>query len=205
MLVPFGDNADEKKLAAAARQLESVNKAIGKYGLSLSSEDIRALVVGRVEALEATDRVEFGGGVGKDLVLAFAGSPFLSQSNFVETILDLQELFYEVKNEALEQVTDDELIVKMRTLYDGFAQGDLEYLAEALLEGLGRRVREQTPGGEAVEDYADSFAQDDDAADPDADRAAANAYTLAQHRFDVSNWVDDQYEPGWEGSSWLDE
>lgn len=203
MLVPFEQDAAILQLAAAVRELESCNETTSRYGLSLSQEDLHALVVGRRDALLATDRVEFGRGVAKDLVLAFASSPYVSQTTFVDTVLDLQELFYEFKNESLEQVSDEELISKMRSLFDGFAAGDLEYLAEALFEGLGRRVREETPGGEAVAAYAASY--EDDAADPAADRAAANAYTLAQHRFDVSSWVDDTYDAGWEGASWLDE
>jgi len=202
MLVPFGQDADEMQLAAAARELEAVNQTIGRHGLSLTKRDVQALVVGRAEALQVSERVEFGGGVTKQLVLAFAGSPYLSQTTFVETVLDLQDLFYEVKNESLEQVTDEELIAKMRSLFDDYAAGNMDLLAEALLEGLSRHVREEAVGGDAVAEYAAGF---DDAADPDADRAAANAHTLAQHRFDVSNWVDEEYTPGWEGSSWLDE
>lgn len=207
MLVPFENDATGIRRAAAAeasaQALESCNPVIGRHGLSLSREDIRTLVVGRADALRTTDRVEFGGGVVKDLVLAFASSPYVSQTTFVDTVLELQELFYEVKNESLEQIADDELIAKMRSLYDDVASGDLGYLEEALLEGLARHVREEALGGEAVAEYASSL--DDDAADPDADRAAANAATLAQHRFNVSDWVDDTYSPGWEGSSWLDE
>ena len=50
--------------------------------------------LGRIESLDTSDRVEFGGGVSKELVLGFAGSPFVSQATFVETLLELQDLFY---------------------------------------------------------------------------------------------------------------
>ncbi|RJQ54786.1 MAG: hypothetical protein C4521_03855 [Actinobacteria bacterium] len=190
MLVPIGRDASQLQSLAAIRELENCNEVIGKHGLSLSETDVRALVAGRVEALQTTERIEFGGGVAKDLVLAFAGSPYVSQASFVEIILELQDLFYEVKNESLEQIPDDELIAKMRWLFDESAGGDLGYLEEALFEGLGRAVREEAVG---------------DSADSDADNAAMNAATLAQHRFNVSDWVDETYSPGWEGSSWLDE
>jgi len=213
MLVPFGQDADEMQLAAAARELEAVNQTIGRHGLSLSKRDVQALVLGRAEALQVSERVEFGGGVTKQLVLAFAGSPYLSQATFVETILDLQELFYEVKNESLEQVADDELIARMRSLFDDVANGDLAYLEEALFEGLARHVREGVPTAAELPtldqmtnaDRIDAGNGYDDAADPEADNAAANAHTLATHRYDVSKWVDETYDPPWEGSSWLDE
>lgn len=196
MLVPFENEADQLQLRAATRELESCNQVIGRHGLSLSAQDIQVLVEGRVESLHMAERIEFGGGVVKELVLAFAGSSHVSQATFVETVLELQTLFYEFKNESLEQIPDDDLIVKMRSLFDEVANGDLGYLEEALFEGLGRRVREQTAG---------SALDFDDAADPDADNAAMNAVTLAHHRYDVSGWVDETYSPAWEGSSWLDE
>lgn len=212
MIVPFGQGADQLQLAAAVRELESVNPMLQRHGLSLSKADIQALVVGRMQALEEADRIEFGGGVAKDLVVAFAGSPYVSQTDFVPTILELQELFYEFKNESLEQIADEDLIAKMRSLFDDPAQGDLGYLTEALFDGLGRHVREEivSPTKLGFHDRTDSEKAEasmdyDDAADPDADRAAANAHTLASSRYDVSRWVDENYTPGWEGSSWLDE
>jgi hypothetical protein len=192
MIVPFGQNAGRLQVARAIRELESCNARIETFGLSLSSQDIQALVAGRIDALHETERVEFGAGVTRELVLAFAGSPHVSQAHFAEQILELQDLFYEFKNESLEQVPDDELIDKMRSLFDDVAKGDLGYLAEALFDGLGRHIRELAVG-------------DPDAADPEADDAVMNYYTLAAHRYDVSKWVDDTYAPPWEGASWLDE
>ena len=195
MIVPSWQDPVHIQLASAVGELASCNPEIQRYGLSLTTQDIKALVVGRRESLALSNRVEFGGGVVRQIVLAFAGSPHVSQDNFVQTVLDVQELFYDFKNESLDQIPDEDLITKMRSLFDDFAEGDLAYLEEALFEGLGRHVREQVvepiPG--------------DDAADPEQDRAAANALTLAYHRFDVSSWVDDTYAPGWADASWLDE
>lgn len=179
MIVPFAEDPVQMQLAAARRGLEACNPVIASHGLSLSAQDIQTLVAGRLEALQTAGRIEFGGGVEQDLVLAFASSPYVSQETFVETVLALQDLFYEVKNESLEQIPDDELIAKMRSLFDEFANGDLGYLEEALVEGLARHVREED--------------------------AAMNALTLAQHRYNVSDWVDETYAPAWEGASWLDE
>lgn len=192
MIVPFGENAGQSQLVRAIRELESCNPALSRHGLSLSAPDMQALVAGRIEALHETERVELGGGITKDLVLEFAGSPHVSQSHFAEQILELQELFYEFKNESLERVPDDELIAKMRSLFDDVAKGDIAYLAEALFDGLARHIREES-------------LDDPDAAEPSADEAVFNYYTLAARRFDVSKWVDETYAPPWEGGSWVDE
>lgn len=192
MLVPYGGEAGDLQMARAVHELESCNATLEPYGLTLSSADIELLVAGRIEALRDTDRVEFGGGVTRDLVLAFAASPHVSQADFAVRIAELQDMFYEFKNESLEQVPDDDLIAKMRSLHDDVAKGDMDYLAEALFDGLGRHIREEVVTGS-------------DSADPGADNAAANRYTLAQYRYDVSRWVDETYEPAWDGASWLDE
>jgi len=191
MIVPFGEKASQMQLRAAAQELESCNKVTQRYGITLSPQDIQALVVGRVDALQETERVEFGRGVAKDLVLAFSSSVYVAQSSFVQTVLELQDLFYLFKNESNEQIPDDDLIATMRSLYDDVAQGDMQRLTEALFDGLGRHLRE--------EDAAE------DAADPYADDAVKNGYTLAAHRYDVSKWVDDEFAPAWDGASWLDE
>jgi hypothetical protein len=195
VIVPSWKDPDRMQLVKTVSELESCNGEIERYGLALTTQDIQVLLKGRLESLGASERVEFGGGVVKQIVLTFANSPYVSQERFVPTVLELQELFYEFKNESLEQIPDDDLIAKMRSLFDDLAQGDMGYLEEALFEGLARRVRDEAVGA----------MPEDDAADPEADRAAANAMTLAYHRFDVSSWVDDTYAPAWEGSSWLDE
>ena len=207
MIVPFGHDAAEKQLAVAIRELEICNAAIGRHGLALSTTDIQALVTGRIEALDETERVEFGSGIAKDLVLGFAGSPFVAQTTFTQTLIDLQALFYEFKNESMEQITDEDLIQSMRSLYDDVANGDMERLAAALFDGLGRHVRELPPIDAAVQDYAGdaAYAAADDAADPESDNAAMNGYKLAAHRYDISKWVDEDYSPAWDGASWLDE
>jgi len=212
VIIPFGQDPAQMQLAKAFSELEACNRELGRHGLSLTTRDIEALVVGRLESLELSERVEFGGGVAKQLVLAFAGSPFVSQADFVQTVLEIQDLFYEFKNESLEQIPDDDLIAKMRSLFDDPAQGDLNHLEEALFEGLARAVRDElvAPPRLGFHDRTDADRVDantgfDDAADPAADGAAANAHWLAQRRYDIGKWVDDTYAPGWEGSSWLDE
>jgi hypothetical protein len=179
VIVPFGQGAARMQLAAALHELQSCNRATERYGLSLSTSDVQALVAGRLETLETTERVEFGGGVAKDLVLGFCSSPYVSQRTFVRTLLEIQDLFYDFKNESLEQIPDDELIETMRSLFDEVAHGDLGRLSEALFEGLSRHVRE--------------------------DVALDDPGSLAPRRFNVADWTDEDYAPAWEGASWLDE
>ena len=144
MLVPFENDPAQMQLAAAARELEACNR--GDRALRPGALDGGRAGAGRRPARGAarsTDRVEFGGGVAKQLVLAFAGSPHVSQATFVETVLELQELFYEFKNESLEQIPDDELIGKMRSLFDDVARATWSTSPRRSSTGSARHVREE--------------------------------------------------------------
>ena len=46
----------------------------------------------------------------KKLIEAFCDSPYIMQSNYEETLEELQDIFYFFKGEAMEQISDDELI-----------------------------------------------------------------------------------------------
>jgi hypothetical protein len=133
----------------AAQELRECNLFTGRYGLSLSEAQIERLVVRRFGALRDTGRVEFGEGILKKLIYAFCDSPYLFQENYEDTLLELQDSFYYFKGEADERLSDDELIGFMKQVFDGPAQGSLEYLSGTSLEELCRDARNGDPGGPA--------------------------------------------------------
>ena len=136
---------------AAGERLLACNRITARYGLTLSPETISVLLEGRRTALARTGRVEFGGGVLEKLVYAFCDSPYVSQADYGETLLTLQDLFYHFKNESADRLSDDELIEAMARTFDERAGGSLEYLAGTALEELCRGLR--TPAAEeAVEE-----------------------------------------------------
>ena len=54
----------------------------------------------------------------KILLEAFCDSPYIMQSNYEETLEELQDIFYFFKGEAMEQISDDELIEFMKRDFD---------------------------------------------------------------------------------------
>lgn len=121
------------QIAGTVKDLQTCNALTEKYGLALTPTQMRSLAERRVEALQATGRVEFGEGILKKLIFAFRDSPYLSQQNYEETLTELQDLFYQLKNETHDRLSDDELIEKMKAAFYGRAQGALE-LIEPFLE-----------------------------------------------------------------------
>ena len=129
-----------QKLQTAA-ELRECNELTVQFGLSLSEQQIQSLVEKRFEALKNTGRIEFGQGILKKLIIEFCDSPYITQENYEDTILELQDSFYYFKNESNDMISDEELISFMKHHFDGICQGSLEYLSDMTLEGLCRNTR----------------------------------------------------------------
>ena len=135
-------NLQNQLLSEKAKQeLRACNAVSERFGLSLSEGEIEELVKCRAKALKDTGRVEFGGGILPKLIYAFCDSEYVDQDNFAETLAELQDAFYYFKGESLEQYTDDELIDFMVRVFNGRAQGSIEYLMGTSLETMCRYAK----------------------------------------------------------------
>ncbi|WP_024833591.1 DUF6323 family protein [Ruminiclostridium josui] len=143
----FSDNESE------INQIEKCNEFSSKFGLVLTNEQIRILLEERYTTLKKYGRVELGKGILEKLIFEFSDSPFIWQENYMDTLSELQDIFYYFKNESLDEFTDDELIRYMRKSFDNECQGSLEYLRETSLEDVCRSIRY---GREAYK-YFDSY------------------------------------------------
>ena len=104
------------------------NEETIEYGLKLREEDVKEIIQTRSEALSKNGRVEFGGGIIKEIIATFSDSPYISQYNYVETIEELIEMFYYYKNETMEEIGDTDLINLMKDYFDNKCQGSLDFL-----------------------------------------------------------------------------
>ncbi len=127
--------------AQTMTELRECNDFTVNYGLYLSDHQIKELTERRFEALRNTGRIEFGKGILKRLIAEFCDSPYITQENYEETILDLQDCFYYFKNESMDRIPDGELISIMKNHFDGYCQGSMEYLSGTSLEELCRNTR----------------------------------------------------------------
>ena len=138
-----------------AKLTDDCNALTAPYGLVLSQQQLLALTERRFQALKATGRVEFGEGIVQRLAYTFGDSPYISQHNYEETLAELQDIFYYFKNESMDTLADDELLEAMKSVFDGRAQGSLEYLTGTALEDLCRILRDGTP--EELEDEEEDY------------------------------------------------
>lgn len=139
---------------ATAQALEASNQIARRYGLCLTPSQIQILIAERFEVLADTGRVEFGEGVLPLLAYAFCDSPYIVRDDYASTLGALQSLFYTFKNETEDAMSDDELVEALKTLYDGKAQGSLEYLENLTPGDLWRALRQDNEfeGGEDADE-----------------------------------------------------
>lgn len=121
---------------ASQTALLQLNTVTERYGLTLKETDIARLNETRFQALSDSGRMEFGAGVLPKIVYAFCDSPYLTRDTYVETLSALTAAFYHFKGEAMERLSDDELVAAMKDAFDGPCQGSMELLSGTALENL---------------------------------------------------------------------
>lgn len=130
--------------------LISCNERTKEFGLSLTKEDALELMLCRNTSLKKHKRIEFGHGILDKLIDTFCDSQYLDQENYVEVLEELQDIFYEFKNEALDKLTDDELLTFMREQFESVCFGDTDYLADTCLERFCTAIRAGYEGYQAT-------------------------------------------------------
>lgn len=121
--------------------LISCNEKTQQFGLSLTEGEARELMVCRNESLKQYQRAEFGGGILEKLIFTFCDSQYIDQNNYLETMIELQDIFYEYKNESGDLLTDDELITFMAEQFEDICCGDTEYLETTCLSRFATAIR----------------------------------------------------------------
>ena len=131
-------DAEEKN---ELQRVLAVNEKTSQFGVALTNEDAELLVQGRRDVLKMERRVEFGESILPELIMIFCDSVYMEQSNYAQTLYELQEVFYLYKNEAQDQLTDNELLTLMKELFEGICYGSVEYMKDTCLERFARAVR----------------------------------------------------------------
>lgn len=131
----------QEQQKAELKKIVDSNEKTRAFGLTLSEEQAKELLVSRKNSLADTQRVEFGGSILPKLIHAFCDSQFIEQDNYLMVLTELQEIFYTYKNESMDDLTDDELLDFMRRQFDEVCFGDLDYLKGTCLERFTRAIR----------------------------------------------------------------
>ncbi|QNM06931.1 DUF6323 family protein [Qiania dongpingensis] len=140
-----------KKREEELTVLVSCNQITGQFGLSLTREEAGELAEERDESLKKYGRVEFGKGILDKIIYQFCDSDYIYQEKYLETLIRLQEMFYEFKRAAEDRLSDDELLNFMKEQFETVCTGDLDYLEDTCLERFAAAVRAGYGGYKASE------------------------------------------------------
>lgn len=112
------------------QRLQVYNAHTAQLGLCLTADNVRDLIRRQREALNDSQRVEFGAGPLENIIKCFGDSPYLTQETYSETLGDLQEIFYQLKTSTENEISDDDLVDAMRVVFDNTTHGSTELFDE---------------------------------------------------------------------------
>lgn len=140
----------------------NTKKTTEQFGLSLTEQEARLILEERKNSLTEQKRVEFGEGIVTKIIYEFCDSGYIHQSNYVDTIIRLQEIFYLYKNEMQDEITDDELLHLMKEQFENLCFGDLDYLESTCLANFAEAIRAGYGGYKDSDGYGEYLRFDDE-------------------------------------------
>lgn len=124
----------------AKEKLLNLNEKTCIFGLTLTGEEAGALIVSRNEVLKAYDRIEWDFSALEKLIETFSTSDYIQSKDYLESLMELVEIFHYAKNQTEDYLTDSELVETLFFLFEEKAMGDLEVLREREVEAYIEKV-----------------------------------------------------------------
>ncbi|GAA0338718.1 DUF6323 family protein [Oceanobacillus oncorhynchi subsp. oncorhynchi] len=115
-------------------ELVHLNEKTKERGLVLTPDDAKTLIASRNNVLRNHARVELSIGVLKEFIEVFSASPYMEQAYYVDTLNEIQEIFYYLRNETEDKISDAKLIQLMSDSYNGSCAGSIELLRSKMEE-----------------------------------------------------------------------
>lgn len=128
-LVTYNDNTILKNILA-------LNEMTSKRNLYLQEKDIIQIIETKNISLKELGRVEIKNNILERIIYEFYDSPYIDQTNYLETILDLTRIFYLYQNELNYKLTDEEIIIYLQDEFNNNCGGDLTLLETLSLSNL---------------------------------------------------------------------
>ena len=109
---------NNKNLVVVKNEILKINEDSALYGLTLSSKDIEDVVKYRGESLKTYGRIELNIDVTKKIMEKLYTSQYTNKEDYVEKINDIQDIFYYLKNETLDEISDNEIMDIISEFYE---------------------------------------------------------------------------------------
>ena len=110
-------------------EILNLNEESQIYGLTLNQEDVKEIINSRDNTLKNYGRIELDIGVTKMIIENLYKSQYIDKDDYVYLINDLHEIFYYLKNETLDKISDVEIIEIIDEFYNN-CSGRIDILQE---------------------------------------------------------------------------
>ena len=171
-------------------ELMALNAVSEKYGLVLSEDEAHSLSVMRSRSVKENDRVEIGEGAVPEIVKKFCTSRFVTQEDYAYILEEVTYLFYYIKTETDDKISDADLIDELFDRFELECRGSVDTLEQREAERIIRKVNSgenytkwfaerdelevtdergsrEAPMNQVEEAYGEEFFRDDSIADHD--------------------------------------
>ena len=171
-------------------ELIELNETSSRYGLVLTEDDAHSLSQMRNRSVKENDRVEIGGGAVPEIVKKFCTSRYITQDDYAYVLEEVTYLFYYIKTEVDDRITDKALIDELFSRFELECRGDVDTLESRETERIIRKINSgdnyrkwfterdeldytdakgsrETPTEQVDEAYGEDFFTDDGHADHD--------------------------------------
>ncbi len=109
-------------------EILKINEKFSEKGLNLTKGEALEIIETRSRLIKNYERIVIDNEATKFLIEEFGNSSFITRENYVSTINELQEVFYYIKNENGEKLSDNKLIIALKRIYEDVCKGSLELL-----------------------------------------------------------------------------
>ena len=99
-------------------EILDLNEKSQIYGLTLNKEDVKEIINSRDNTLKNYGRIELDISITKMIIENLYKSQYTDKDDYVYAINDLHEVFYYLKNETLDQISDIEIIEIIDEFYN---------------------------------------------------------------------------------------
>lgn len=110
-------------------EILNLNEESQIYGLTLNQEEVKEIINSRDNTLKNYGRIELDIGVTKMIIENLYKSQYTDKDDYVYLINDLHEIFYYLKNETLDKISDVEIIEIIDEFYNN-CSGRIDILQE---------------------------------------------------------------------------
>ena len=175
----------------------ALNDVSREYGLVLTAEDAKELSEIRERSLKDNERLEIGLGAMEGIIRRFSKSSFINQENYAYVIAEVTDLFYYIKTETDDKVSDNELLDELYLRFEQRCRGSVDLLLSREGEILIRKIN----AGENYEKWFGASDNADTSRDTDVNARRDDSGVVMPYLTDEDRNLVKELEQSWQNET----